>query len=87
MKTFITVSELKNFRKAAEALYVSQPTVTVHIQALEKELGVTLFERNQRHVKLTEEGRLYLPYALTSFTYIVKESIDFIQRNKVINRN
>ena len=63
MKTFITVSELGSFRKASEVLYVSQPTVTVHIKALEKELGVVLFERNQRMVKLTEEGRLYLTHA------------------------
>ncbi|TFB19503.1 LysR family transcriptional regulator [Filobacillus milosensis] len=63
MKTFVTVAELGNFRKASEALYVSQPTVTVHIKALEKELGVTLFERGKRLVKLTEEGRVYLPHA------------------------
>jgi len=60
IKTFLTVAELGSFRKASEALYVSQPTVTVHIKALEKELGVTLFERNQRNVKLTEIGRHYL---------------------------
>ncbi|WP_124221473.1 LysR family transcriptional regulator [Aquisalibacillus elongatus] len=62
MKTFVTVADLGNFRKASEALYVSQPTVTVHIKSLEKELGVTLFERGTRFVRLTEEGRVYLPY-------------------------
>ncbi|WP_443137354.1 LysR family transcriptional regulator [Piscibacillus sp. B03] len=63
MKTFVTVADLGNFRKASEALYVSQPTVTVHIKALEKELGVTLFERGKRFVRLTEEGRIYLEQA------------------------
>ncbi|WP_261753323.1 LysR family transcriptional regulator [Tenuibacillus multivorans] len=63
MKTFVKVAELGNFRKASESLYVSQPTVTVHIKALEKELGVTLFKRGKRFVRLTEEGRIYLPHA------------------------
>ncbi|MFD2638787.1 LysR family transcriptional regulator [Piscibacillus salipiscarius] len=63
MKTFVTVAELGNFRKASEALYVSQPTVTVHIKSLEKELGVSLLERGKRFVRLTEEGRIYLKQA------------------------
>ncbi len=63
MKTFVTVAETGNFRKASERLYVSQPTVTVHVKSLEKELGVTLFERGKRFVRLTEEGRVYLPHA------------------------
>mgnify|MGYP001392146990 FL=1 len=78
MKTFVTVSELGSFRKAAEALYVSQPTVTVHIKALENELGVVLFERNQRMVKLTEEGRLYLAHA-KKLLQIHEEGINRLQ--------
>ncbi|KGX87118.1 LysR family transcriptional regulator [Pontibacillus marinus] len=63
MNTFITVAEEGSFRKAADVLYVSQPTVTVHIKSLEKELGVSLFERNNRFVKLTEEGRRFIKHA------------------------
>ncbi|KGP74270.1 LysR family transcriptional regulator [Pontibacillus yanchengensis] len=63
LNTFITVEREKSFRKAADVLFVSQPTVTVHIKSIEKELGVSLFERNNRFVKLTEEGRRFLGHA------------------------
>ncbi|MFC0525085.1 LysR family transcriptional regulator [Pontibacillus salicampi] len=63
INTFVTVAEEGSFRKAADLLYVSQPTITVHVKSLEKNLGVTLFQRNNRNVKLTEEGRVYLTHA------------------------
>ncbi|WP_044337140.1 LysR family transcriptional regulator [Rossellomorea aquimaris] len=63
LKTFITAAECNNFRKTAERLYISQPSVTVHIKQLEKELGVLLFEREGRKIKLTESGRYYLNHA------------------------
>lgn len=63
MNSFITVAKEESFRKAADVLFVSQPTVTVHIKSLEKELGVPLFERNNRYVKLTEEGRRFMDHA------------------------
>ncbi|MCA1058853.1 LysR family transcriptional regulator [Rossellomorea aquimaris] len=63
VKTFITAAEFNHFRKAAERLFISQPTVTVHIKQLEKELGVTLFERDGKKIRLTESGRAYLQHA------------------------
>ncbi|BCB03667.1 LysR family transcriptional regulator [Bacillus sp. KH172YL63] len=63
LKTFLTAAELNHFGKAAERLYISQPTVTVHIKTLEKELGVTLFERTGKKIKLTEAGRSYVTHA------------------------
>ena len=63
LKTFITAAEFGHFRKAAERLYISQPSVTVHIKQLEKELGVLLFEREGKKIKLTEAGRFYLKHA------------------------
>jgi LysR family transcriptional regulator, repressor for citA len=63
VKTFITAAEFNHFRKAAERLYISQPTVTVHIKQLEKALGVILFEREGKKLKLTEAGRSYLQHA------------------------
>ncbi|WP_335868981.1 LysR family transcriptional regulator [Bacillus sp. 2205SS5-2] len=59
MKTFLLAAEIGNFRKTADALYISQPTVTVHIKQLEKELGVLLFQREGKKIKLTEAGRRY----------------------------
>ena len=63
LNTFMTVVKEGSFRKASDALYVSQPTVTVHIKAIEREMGVQLFERNNRYVKMTEEGRRFFPHA------------------------
>ncbi|MDQ0272833.1 LysR family transcriptional regulator [Cytobacillus purgationiresistens] len=61
--TFLTAAKCGNFRRTAELLYISQPSVTVHIHNLEKELGVELFGRKGRRVQLTEEGRRYIPHA------------------------
>lgn len=52
----LEVAKQKNFSKAANALYVSQSNVSQQISALEKELGVTLFERDWHSINLTSEG-------------------------------
>lgn len=56
LNCFILVAENLSFARAAEALYISQPAVTKQINALENELGVTLFTRSTRHVELTPIG-------------------------------
>lgn len=48
LRTFIAVYETRSFSKAADQLFISQPTVSVHIQQLEKELNIILFHRNGR---------------------------------------
>jgi len=63
LRTFVTVAEQLHFRKAAERLFLSQPTVTAHVQALERELGVTLLQRDRRTVRLSAAGERFLPYA------------------------
>ena len=59
----ITIAETKSLNKAAEQLYVSQPSLTSAMKELEKELGVTLFYRNGRGVTLTNDGAEFLLYA------------------------
>ena len=59
LQCFVYVAEKLNFTKAAEALYLSVPTVTHHIKSLEEELGTKLFFRSSRVVKLTENGTLF----------------------------
>lgn len=61
--TFLRVAELQSFSKAAEQLGYSQAAVTVQIKQLEQELGTPLFERIGRHIKLTEHGAQFIPYA------------------------
>lgn len=63
LRYFIKAAELQNFTRAAEALYVSQPTLSVQIQQLEEELGAELFSRSGRSIKLTETGQVFLKRA------------------------
>ena len=63
LEYFSTVSVLKNFTKAARFLHVSQPSVTKAIQSLEAELKLTLLDRSQKHVCLTEAGQVFLIHA------------------------
>ncbi|QGH34479.1 LysR family transcriptional regulator [Gracilibacillus salitolerans] len=64
VRTFITAAKTGNFRKTADHLFISQPSVTVHIKQLEKVLGIQLFQRDGKRVKLTEAGRRYLNHAI-----------------------
>jgi len=59
---FKTTAELEHFTKASEKLNVTQPNLSHAIRDLEDELGVHLFERQGRSVKLTRYGELYLEY-------------------------
>lgn len=59
----IVISESGSFNKAAERLYVSQPSITSAVKELEKELGILIFNRSGRGVTLTAEGMVFLPYA------------------------
>ena len=60
LEYFYTVSSLENFTKAAHVLHVSQPSVTKAIQSLEAELNLLLFDRSQKHIALTEAGKIFL---------------------------
>lgn len=64
LETFIEVVKLKSFSKAAEKLFITQPTVTNHIQNLEKELGTLLINRLGKNITLTDAGNLLYKYAI-----------------------
>jgi len=59
----ITISEKGSLNKAAEALYITQPTLTSAVRELEKELGITLFNRGGKGVTLTNDGAEFIQYA------------------------
>ena len=59
----ITIAESGSLNKAAEILYIAQPSLTISIQELEKELGITIFNRSGRGVTLTADGIEFLQYA------------------------
>ena len=60
MKTFIAVAGELHFGRAAQQLHIAQPAVSQQILNLEKYLGIQLFERNKRTVRLTDAGEAFL---------------------------
>ena len=63
LETFVEVARQGNVTRAAEALYLSQPSVTGRLQAIEAELGERLLVRTPRGVRLTDAGREFLAHA------------------------
>lgn len=64
LEAFVNVARYKNFSKAGKALYLSQPTISLHIANLEKELNTPLFDRTSKEVNLTPAGVEFLNDAL-----------------------
>lgn len=63
LKSFLAVAAALSFRKAAQALHCAPSTVTCQVRNLEQELGVALFERSSRQVRLTRHGMRLVPSA------------------------
>jgi len=63
IRYMLAVAEHRNFTRAADALHVSQPALSQQIKQLEETLGVQLFDRTGRTVRLTDMGSVYIEYA------------------------
>ena len=63
LRYFLAVATQLHFTRAAETLYISQPALSKQIRALERQLGVTLFERDHGEVRLTRAGAELVPFA------------------------
>jgi len=63
LKTFLEVSRTLHFRIASENLFITQSAVSARIKLLENDLGVMLFDRSQKHLKLTPEGNRLIKHA------------------------
>lgn len=67
LKSFHKVAVIGSFTKAARELFLTQPAVSQHIQLLEHDLGITLFDRSGKKVQLTSEGDILLSYTKQLF--------------------
>ncbi len=70
LRYFVKLSEVQNFSKAAEELYITQPTLSQQIKRLETELGIELFTRSTRSVALTESGKQCYEHAKAALDHL-----------------
>lgn len=78
LEAFVAVGEEGSFSKAAKTLFLTQPTVSAHISSLEQELGVRLFVRNTKEVRLSEDGGKLFGHAkqMTSLQREIENTFD-----------
>ena len=81
LEIFAKVAELGSFSRAAEALFLTQPTVSEHIRALEDELGVQVLDRLGRGAQPTPAGRMLLDYAARMLA-LAREARQAIDRHQ-----
>jgi DNA-binding transcriptional LysR family regulator len=87
IETFLRAAETLNFSETAKQLHMSQPSVSHQIKILEQEMGVMLFERSSAGLRLTEAGRILLPWArrLQHDTNTMQEMMSSLEQEVVGN--
>ena len=79
LKYVITIANSSSMREAASKLYVSQPALSATIRELEQELNIKIFERNNKGINVTEQGRECVNYAkqaVNQYEIIEDQSIE-----------
>ncbi|MFW8584498.1 pca operon transcription factor PcaQ [Rhizobium beringeri] len=82
LQTFVEVARQKSVMKAAELLHVSQPAVTKTIRELEQVLGVEVFERDGRGIKITRYGEVFLRHAGAALTAL-RQGLDSVSQEQL----
>ena len=87
LEIFAKVAELGSFSRAAEALFLTQPTISEHVRALEDELGVQLLDRLGRGATTTRAGELMLGYArrMLALSREARQALDQFQGLSLIH--
>ena len=87
LECFVAVSTFLNFSRAAEQLRLTQPAVSHQINSLEDELGVKLFHRTSKRVRLTQAGHLFSQYAqeILALSHTSKERLKESRQTSVIH--
>lgn len=83
IKEFVILTQIGNYLKASDELFISQSSLSRHIQCIETDLGAQLFTRSTRKLELTDFGELFLPYAqeITRIQMRYRDAIDKKQKN------
>ena len=84
LEFFVVLAQTQHMAKAAEELGISQPSLSYAINTLEVELGIPLFEKDGRNIKLTNYGKIYLRYVKNSLLELKKGS-EYV--NELMNVN
>ncbi len=89
LEMFVEAADRHSITAAAQALYVAQPSVSARILALEKELGLPLFDRLPRGVRLTEVGHAVLPHARQVLRHVAEiadtvDALSGLQRGRLV---
>src|SRR5258706_8484722 len=81
LQVFLSVAKHLNYTRAAEEVNLSQPSVSVRMRELERDLGSKLFEQLGKKIALTEAGRLLVPYAMRIIAAMsdARQAIDELQ--------
>ena len=81
LNVFLVAAETLNFTEAAQKLHMSQPSVSQHIQSLEQQFGLTLFNRAGRHLELTDAGTALVPLAreMVGRSIQIKETMESLK--------
>lgn len=79
LQYFQTLARVLHYTQAAEELHIAQPSLSYSIKELEKELGVKLFEKESRHIKLSIYGEQFLPYAQRALDTL-DEGVDVLKQ-------
>ncbi len=87
LETFVNVAKCKSFSKAAEKLFITQPTVTNHIKNLEMELENSLISRRGKHIELTNEGYVLYEYAVNILNLVEGAKYDLLSNQRDIHGN